>query len=97
VVQLDQPHLDRVEPGVQPHPDPAALRLPFAALVAIYAARTDRAWLLPVAATLALPLLWVHGLAILVAITPLWRLQARRRAAVAAETARAADVSGVAA
>ena len=58
-------------------PIPLLVRLPFAALVAIYAARTDRAWLLPVAATLALPLLWVHGLAILVAITPLWRLQAR--------------------
>ena len=64
-------------------PIPLLVRLPFAALVAIYAARTDRAWLLPVAATLALPLLWVHGLAILVAITPLWRLQARRRAAAA--------------
>ena len=39
---LDQPHLDRVEPGVQPDPVPLLVRLPFAALVAIYAgSRTD--------------------------------------------------------
>ena len=56
-------------------PIPLVVRLPVAvALVAIVAARVDRAWLLAPAATLALPLLWVHGLAILVAITPLWRL-----------------------
>ena len=61
-------------------PIPLLARLPVAALVAIYAARTDRAWLLPFAATLALPLLWVHGMAILVAITPLYRRRALSRA-----------------
>jgi hypothetical protein len=55
--------------------------------VAIYAARTNRAWLLPVAAVLALPLLWIHGLAILVAVTPLRRLS--RPAPVSAEPASA--------
>jgi hypothetical protein len=58
-------------------PIPLLVRLPVAAVVAVYAARSDRPWLLPVAAALALPLLWVHGLAILVAITPLYRLSRR--------------------
>jgi Glycosyltransferase family 87 len=60
-------------------PIPLLVRLPAAALVAVFAARSDRPWLLPVAAVLALPLLWVHGLAILVAITPLYRLSRRIR------------------
>lgn len=61
-------------------PIPLLARLPVAALIAFYAARTDRAWLLPVAAVLALPLLWVHGLAILVAMTPLLRASRAHRA-----------------
>ena len=63
-------------------PIPLLVRLPIAALVAVVAGLTNRSWLLPIAALLALPLLWVHGLAILVAITPLRRLQrAQERAA----------------
>jgi glycosyl transferase family 87 len=54
-------------------PVPLVVRLPVAAAVAVLAGLTNRAWLLPVAAVLALPLLWVHGLAILVAMTPLYR------------------------
>jgi hypothetical protein len=54
-------------------PVPLLIRLPIAAVVAVVAGLTNRAWLLPFAAVLALPLLWVHGLAILVAITPLRR------------------------
>ena len=61
-------------------PIPLLVRLPVAALVAVFAARTDRSWLLPVAAVLALPLLWIHGLAILVAITPLYRARLRDHA-----------------
>jgi hypothetical protein len=68
-------------------PIPLLVRLPIAAVVAVYAARTNRAWLLPVAAVLALPLLWIHGLAILVAVTPLRRLS--RPAPVSAEPASA--------
>jgi hypothetical protein len=56
-------------------PLPVLVRLPFAALVVLVAARTNRAWLLAPAVVLALPLLWVHGLAVLVAITPLARLR----------------------
>jgi hypothetical protein len=54
-------------------PVPLLVRLPIAAAVAVVAGLTNRAWLLPFAAVLALPLLWVHGLSILVAITPLRR------------------------
>ena len=60
-------------------PIPLAVRLPLAALLVACAARTDRAWILAPAVALSLPLLWVHGLAVLVAITPL----VRRRAGVA--------------
>jgi hypothetical protein len=70
---------------------PLAIRLPVAAALVIVAARIDRPWLLAPAATLALPLLWLHGFAVLVAITPLWRMQARRREeAVRLATAEAA-------
>jgi len=57
-------------------PIPLAVRLPLAALLVVYAARTDRAWILAPAVALSLPLLWVHGLAVLVAITPLLRQRA---------------------
>jgi hypothetical protein len=41
--------------------------------VTVVAARTDRAWLLPVAVVLALPVVWLNGLAVLVACWPLRR------------------------
>ena len=56
---------------------PILARLPFAALLAVAAARTNRAWLLAPAVVLALPLLWVHGLAVLVATTRLSRMGER--------------------
>ncbi len=56
-------------------PIPLLARLPFSVLLVVIAARTDRSWLLAPAVVLALPLLWVHGLAVLVAITPLRRLR----------------------
>jgi len=55
-------------PGVPP----LILRLPVAAAIAVYAGRTGRAWLVPVAAFLAQPILWLHGTAILTASIPLW-------------------------
>ncbi|MFL5770256.1 MAG: glycosyltransferase 87 family protein, partial [Chloroflexota bacterium] len=60
-------------------PIPLIVRLPFAAAVAIAAGLSNRSWLLPFAAVLALPLLWVHGLAVLVAVTPLYRARPRLR------------------
>lgn len=48
-------------------PLPLLLRLPAAALVVIWGARTNRAWTLPTAAMLGLPVLWLVGLAMLTA------------------------------
>jgi hypothetical protein len=55
------------------------VRLPIAIVIAGVAALTGRAWLLPVAVTLALPVLWLNSLAILVACVPLWRARVGSR------------------
>lgn len=60
-------------------PIPLVLRLPFAAAIVVLAARLDRPWLLAPAIVLALPLLWIHGFAALVAITPLVRMERAAR------------------
>ena len=54
---------------------PLLVRLPLAAVVVIWGARTDRPWTVGVATTLALPILWVNGLAVILAIPLLmgWR------------------------
>ncbi|MEO5966580.1 MAG: glycosyltransferase family 87 protein [Candidatus Limnocylindrales bacterium] len=73
-------------------PVPLAFRLPVALLVVVAAARTDRAWLLPIGVTLALPVVWLNGLAILAACWPL-----RSKAAFDARSlvpGRAAAVAG---
>ena len=49
-------------------PIPLWLRLPVAAVLVVWGARTDRRWTVPVAATLALPVLWVSGFAICAAL-----------------------------
>lgn len=50
---------------------PARIRLIPAALLVAWGALTNRAWTVPVAATLALPVLWFNGLAMLAAVMPL--------------------------
>jgi len=52
-------------------PIPLVARLPFAILIVIWGARTDRRWTVPVSAMLALPALWYGGLSIMVAVLPL--------------------------
>lgn len=52
---------------------PLALRVVAAAGLVVFGARTDRRWTVVVAATLALPTLWTHGLAVLVGIVALRR------------------------
>jgi hypothetical protein len=54
-------------------PPPAYIRLPLAALVVVWGARTDRPWTVAVAATLGLPILWPHGLTVLAAAVPFLR------------------------
>ncbi len=51
---------------------PFAFRLPFAAAVIVWAAVNGRRWGVPVAAFLALPVIWPSGFALLAAVPPLW-------------------------
>ena len=52
-------------------PIPLGIRLPFAIVLVVWGARTDRRWTVPVAAMLALPALWYGGLSMLLAVIPL--------------------------
>jgi len=54
-------------------PIPLWVRLPFAAALAIYAGRTDRKWLMPVVALLAMPVLWWGSLSVLIGCVALER------------------------
>jgi len=69
---------------------PVALlyRLPVAVAVVAFAGWTDRRWLLPVAVTLAMPVLWLNSLAVLAACVPL-----ARRTPTGAPTAAAMTVA----
>ncbi len=49
-------------------PIPLLIRLPIAAVVVIWGARTDRRWAVPLAGMLALPALWYGGLSMLLAV-----------------------------
>jgi hypothetical protein len=69
---------------------PLAIRLPVAATVIAWGARTDRRWTVVVGSWLAVPALWWNSTAVLVALipvldssVPLARLAASRRAASA--------------
>jgi hypothetical protein len=63
---------------------PLFVRLPIALAFVVWGARTDRRWTLAVATTLALPILWINGLAVLVATPMLIGAQGARAAATAA-------------
>lgn len=52
-------------------PVPLLVRFPAALVLVAWGARTDRTWTVPVAATLALPVLWVSGLSMLAALAPI--------------------------
>jgi hypothetical protein len=75
------------------------LRLPLAAAVVAWGARTDRAWTVPVAVTLGLPVLWPSGFAVLAALPCVAALQGTviqpRRAAATAAPATAAATAAV--
>ena len=69
---------------------PLPIRLVIAAGLVVWAARTDRRWVVPVAATLALPVVYLNGLAMLVAAPYLWTQdRERRRLAASSGTAPA--------
>jgi hypothetical protein len=63
---------------------PLPVRMLAAVVLVTWGARTDRRWTVVVAATLALPTLWYHGLAMLMGIVALHNGQPER-------TARAVD------
>jgi Glycosyltransferase family 87 len=58
---------------------PLLIRLPAAALLVIWGARTDRRWTVPASAALAMPVLWFAALAVLVAIPAVERPELRER------------------
>lgn len=51
---------------------PLPIRVAIAAGLVVWAARTERRWVVPIAATLALPVVYLNGLALLVATPYLW-------------------------
>jgi hypothetical protein len=55
-------------PGYFTIPVPLMPRLIASALIVVWGARTDRRWTVPIAATLAMPVLWYSTLAVLVAL-----------------------------
>jgi glycosyl transferase family 87 len=63
---------------------PLLARLPVAALIVVWAARTDRRWLVPAAAILAMPVMWPNAYSVAVAVLPLLAWDRARTAAAAA-------------
>lgn len=53
------------------------VRLALAVVLVVWGARTDRRWTVPVAASFALPVMWIAGLAVMVGAVPLSRAGAR--------------------
>ena len=62
------------EPQYYSVPPPVFIRLPLAAVLVIWGARTDRPWTVPVGALLGLPIIWPHGLTVALAAIPFLRL-----------------------
>jgi hypothetical protein len=56
---------------------PLLPRLVVAAVIVVAAGLTDRRWLIPFAVVVALPVIWLNGLAVLAAVVPLWRARSR--------------------
>ena len=61
------------------------IRLAVATVLVVYAAHTNRPWLLPLAMTLSLPLIWLNGLAVLAGLAPEIIARYNARAAARAE------------
>lgn len=59
-------------------PVPLGLRLPVAAVLAVYAGRSDRKWMLPIVVLLAMPVLWWGSLSVLIGCFALERERVER-------------------
>ena len=80
------------QPPSQPQIEiPLLLRLPAAALLVIWGARTDRKWTVPVSAALAMPVLWIAAFSVVVAILTLDRPELQPKPNAANAQRRAAD------
>jgi hypothetical protein len=79
---LDEPQYFSIPPA-------APIRLPLAAALIVWGARTDRPWTVPIGATLGLPIIWPHGLTLALAAIPF--LRRGDRAALTPGWERAAD------
>ena len=53
-------------------PLPLIVRLPIAAILIAYGARTDRAWLVPIGVMIGLPNVWTSSTALLAGSVSLW-------------------------
>lgn len=73
---------------------PLAVRVPLAAAMVAVAARLERPWVVPVAVVIALPVVWLNGLAVLAACWPLRRSMAPTRTAVWAGTPEVSAAPG---
>jgi hypothetical protein len=60
---------------------PLFARLPVAVLIVVAGALTNRRWTVPLAAMVALPVLWLAGLSMLVGVQAVWRLEQRESGA----------------
>jgi hypothetical protein len=74
---------------------PLLIRLPAAALLVIWGARTDRRWTVPASAALAMPVLWFAALAVLAAIPAVDRPELRERDSEAKEEIRNGQRAGI--
>jgi hypothetical protein len=72
---------------------PLPARIAIAAGLVVWAARTDRRWVMPVAATLALPVVYLNGLALLAAAPYLWLQDRQVRTSQAREAAESGALS----
>jgi len=66
-------------PGPGVLPIPLLVRLPVAVVLVVWGARLDRREAVPIAAMLALPVVWFSALSMLVAVIPLWSWPSGRR------------------
>ena len=73
-------------------PPPLLVRLPLALVVVAWGALTNRRWTVPVAAFLALPVIWPSGFALLAAVPPLV-INDRRRATAETREPRASEAA----
>lgn len=75
-------------------PVPLWARLIIAAAIVIWGARTNRQWTVAVAATVALPVLWITGFAVLAGAVPELRARAARARVVAPDAPSTPSRSG---